>query len=335
MQRNIFIRLAVLVISIALITVAGITAQDGPPEPLVYENIEFPELPYASRYIEINGAKMHYMEAGDPGGTPILLLHGNPTWSYLWRNVMPHLEDSGRVIAVDLIGMGKSDKPDIGYTFVEHRDYLWGFIEMMELEDIVLVIHDWGSGLGFDYAYNHPNNVQAIAFMEAILAPIPELGMAGDAEMAAFFGMIRAGDGRGEQIIMGQNMFVEQFLPSMVVRELSEEEMNAYRAPYITPESRLPVFVWPNQIPIAGHPEDVHDIVSTYGEWVPQSELPKLYLYGTPGAVPEAFNAMVSEMYTNTETVNIGEALHFLQEDQPDAIGMAIAEWLDRVVFMD
>ena len=335
MKGKIFTRTLLLILSLSLILVGNVAAQDGPPEPVVYEGIEFPELPYPSRWIEINGSKIHYMETGDPGGTPILLLHGQPTWSYLWRNVMPHLEDSGRVIALDLIGMGLSDKPDIEYTYHDHREYIWGFIEAMELEDIVLVIHDWGSALGFDYAFNHQDNVQGIVFLEAVMAPIPSFGLVGDPEMAAFFETIRAGDGRGEAMLMGQNLFVEQFLPSMVVRELSEEEMNAYRAPYPTPDTRLPVFMWPNQIPVAGEPPAVHEVVAAYAEWLPQSELPKLQIHATPGAFPIQAVEQINDTFNNIETVNVGEGLHFIQEDQPDAMGEAIAEWLDRVVFAD
>ncbi len=334
MKGNTFVRLFSFVLSLSLLATIGVTAQQR-PEPVVYEGIEFPDLPYPSRWIEVNGSKMHYMETGDPAGTPILLLHGNPTWSYLWRNIMPHLEDSGRVIAPDLIGMGLSDKPDIGYTFVEQREYLWGFINAMELEDIVLVVHDWGSGLGFDYARNHQDNVQAIAFMEALLAPLPSTDFLSP-ENKQFIETIRATDGSGEAMIMGQNFFIEGFVPQAIVRELSEDELNAYRAPYPTPETRLPVFVWPNQIPIEGEPAEVQEIVGAYAEWLPQSDMPKLLLYATPGAlIPETAVPQIIETFNNLEAVHIGAGLHFVQEDQPDVIGESIAEWLGRVVFAD
>jgi haloalkane dehalogenase len=319
----------VLVLFALLLVAAGAQAQTGDPQPpIIYEGLEVPELPYASRWIEVNGAKMHYMETGNPGGRPILLLHGQPTWSYLWRNVMPHLEDSGRVIALDLIGMGLSDKPDIGYTFMEHREYVWGFIEAMELENIVLVIHDWGSALGFDYAFNHQDNVQAIAFMEALVAPPANYDEL-NPEFGAFLQLVRAGDGVGEELLINQNMFVEQLLPSAILRPLSEAELNAYRFPYPTPETRLPVFMWPNQVPIAGEPADVNAVVGEYAVWLTQTEMPMLNLYATPGLLMgENVAQMLQGMYKNLEILNVGEGLHFIQEDQPDAIGQGIAAWL-------
>lgn len=331
-MKDKFIRCMVgLALALALSANGLVAAQ--PSEPVVYEAIEFPALPYASRWIEVNGAKMHYMEAGDPAGSPVLLLHGNPTWSYLWRNIMPHLEDSGRLIALDLIGMGKSDKPDIGYTFVEHRDYLWRFIELMRLENLTLVVHDWGSGLGFDYARNHPDNIAGIAFMEALLAPFPGFDeMPG--EGSAMIQLIRSEDGSAEFALLGQNMFVEQFLPSAIMRQLSEEEMNAYRAPFPKPETRLPVLVWPRQIPVGGAPADTQEIVAAYAAWLPQSAIPKLLLHADPGAmIPMPAVTMLQNSYKNLETVAVGPGIHFIQEDQPDAIGIAIADWLERVVY--
>ncbi len=279
---------------------------------------------------------MHYMETGDLAGTPILLLYGQPTWSYLWRDVMPHLEDGGRVIALDLIGMGKSDKPDIDYTYMDHRAYVWGFIEAMELEDIVLVIHDWGSALGFDYAYNHQDNVQAIAFMEALVAPIPSLDDPTiNAEFGAFLEVVRTGDGVGEELLINQNVFVEQILLGAIARELSEEELNAYRAPYPTPTERLPVFMWPNQVPIAGEPAAVNEVVGTYGMWLTQTDMPMLMLHAEPVLIITPEVAMfIQSLYQNLESINVGEGIHFIQEDQPGAIGESIAEWLERVVLM-
>ncbi len=321
-------------VSLLLLVIPAAAQAQTPPQSLVYEGIEFPALPYASRWIEVDGAKMHYMEAGDPAGRPILLLHGNPTWSYLWRNVMPHLEDSGRVIALDLLGMGKSDKPAIGYTFVEHRDYVWRFIELMKLTDIALVVHDWGSALGFDYARNHTDNVRGIAFMEALMAPMPPVEDMPDSG-PGLIQIIRSDDGRAEAMMLGQNIFVEQFLPSAILRELSEDEMNAYRAPFPTPETRKPILVWPRQIPTGGEPADVHEIVSAYAQWLPTSDLPKLMLYGEPGMLPPPHLEMARTQYENLELVNVGAGLHFIQEDQPDTIGITIADWLERMVYAD
>ncbi len=301
-------------------------------EAVYYEGIEFPNLPYTSRWIEVKGSRMHYMEAGDPGGVPILLIHGNPTWSYLWRNVMPHLEERGRVIAVDLIGMGLSDKPDIGYTYFDHREYVWGFIEAMGLKNIVLVIHDWGSALGFDYAYHHQDNVRAIAFMEAHVATAAGYeGM--PADIARFLKAVRAGDAVGEEMILNQNMFIEQILPNMVKRKLKKEELDAYRAPYPSPETRLPIMMWPTQLPIGGEPADVVQLIETYAAWLKAAEIPMLNLYATPGlGLPESAAKQLQSQYQKLEIVNVGDGLHFFQEDQPDTVGTSIANWLRRVI---
>ena len=332
MKGNILTR-ALALVALALLTAAQAIGQGDGPKPVVYEGIEFPSLPYASRWIEVNDAKMHYIETGDPAGEPILLLHGNPTWSYLWRNIMPHLEDSGRVIAVDMIGMGKSDKPEIGYTFVEHREYLWRFIELMKLDNMVLVVHDWGGGLGFDYARNHPENVRGIVMMETLLRPFPGFDeMPGGApEMME---MIRSSDGRAEAAVLGQNMFVEQFLTSAVLRQLTGEEKDAYRAPFPNPDTRTPILTWPRQIPVGGEPADVHAIVSAYAQWLTQTEIPKLMLYAEPGMMmPAVALNMLRAQFKNMETASIGAGLHFIQEDQPDAIGQAIAKWLASDAF--
>lgn len=323
-----------LVLVLFALLAVGTTAraQTGDPKsPIVYKDLKPPTLPYPSRWIEVNGAKMHYMETGDPAGTPILLLHGQPTWSYLWRNVMPHLEKSGRVIAVDLIGMGLSDKPTLGYTYMEHRQYLWGFIEAMQLKDLVLVIHDWGSALGFDYAHNHQDNVRAIAFMEALVAPASKYEDF-NPEFATMLRTFRAGDGVGQELLINQNFFVEQVLPSAVLRKLTEAEMNAYRAPYPTPDTRLPLFMWPNQVPIGGQPADVNEIVGAYGRWLTQTEMPMLNLYATPGILMnEASAEQLQAAFRNLDILNVGAGLHFIQEDQPEAIGKGIADWLQRL----
>lgn len=287
------------------------------------------ETRYDTQFIEVNGSRIAYVEAGT--GDPILFLHGNPTSKYLWRNIMPWMEMHGRVIAPDLIGMGESDKPDIGYTFAEHSDYLTGFIEALGLENITLVIHDWGSGLGLDYAANHPANVKAIAMMEAVIAPaMPTTFDAMPPAMAEFFRTMRT-DGMGEELILNQNMFVEQVLPSSVIRELSDVEMAHYRAPYGDPASRLPTLVWPRQIPIDGEPTDVIERVTAYNEWLSASALPKLHVYVSPGAInpPEVVDYL-SQTLTNYESVYVGQGLHFIQEDHPEAIGRAIGDWYRR-----
>ncbi len=212
------------------------------------------DFPFESRYAEVLGSTMHYVDEGE--GDPILFVHGNPTSSYLWRNIIPYVTDRYRAIAVDLIGMGKSGKPDIAYTYQDHARYLNAFIETLGLEDITLVIHDWGSVLGFDYARSHEDNVLGIAFMEAIIPPrYPRLDPIGGA-----LGRFR-GPG-GEELVLQQNMFVEQILPGSVLRGLTEEEMRRYREPYPTPESRLPTLQWPRELPAVGEPARNVEVVT-------------------------------------------------------------------------
>lgn len=284
--------------------------------------------PFESHYIEVNGSNLHYIDEGS--GDPILFLHGNPTSSYLWRNVVPHLTPLGRAIALDLIGMGKSDKPDIEYRFFDHVEYMEGFIEKMGLENVTLVIHDWGSALGFYYAMRNESNVKAIAFMEAIVAPVPhwEAFPAGAREL---FQSFRTPD-VGWDMIVNQNMFVEQILPGAVMRALTDEEMDHYREPFVDPGSRKPIWRWPNEIPIEGEPADVAEAVLSYNEWLRQSELPKLLFYATPGALVQApMLEWLQQNLKNLAIVNLGPGIHFLQEDHPHLIGSALADWYGKL----
>ena len=287
------------------------------------------DFPFESHYVEVLGSKMHYIDEGE--GDPILFLHGNPTSSYLWRNVIPYVSDDARVIAVDLIGMGKSDKPDIDYSFVDHAKYVEAFIGELELKNVTLVIHDWGSGLGFNYAANNEENIKGIAFMEALLMPMPSYDAMPSPEMVEMFTNFRT-PGVGEELIMNQNIFVEQLLPGMILRELSEEEFNHYSEPYPTPESRKPVWKWPNEIPIGGEPQNTHDIISSYNQWLQSTEIPLLMIYATPGILGNEMAVQWAEAnLMNLETVHVGPGLHFIQEDNPDAIGEAISDWYQRM----
>jgi haloalkane dehalogenase len=282
------------------------------------------DFPYESRFLEIDGANIHYIEKG--AGDPILFIHGNPTSSYLWRNIIPHLTSVGRCIAIDLIGMGKSDKPDIEYRFFDHVKYVEGFIEKMRLENITLVIHDWGSGLGFHYAMHHESNVKGIAFMEAIIMSVPSWDWF-PAEMKEIFQAFRTPD-VGWDMIVNNNMFIEQILPGGVVRKLTEEEMNYYRSPFVDPASRRPIWQWPNEIPIGGEPRDVAEAVDNYSGKLQQSELSKLLFYATPGALlPQLVVDWCQQNLKNLSSVNIGQGLHYLQEDNPHLIGSEIAKW--------
>ena len=284
-----------------------------------------PEL--ASRYTEVRGSRMHYVEAGS--GNPILFLHGNPTSSYLWRNVLPHVSGQGRCIALDLIGMGKSDKPDIDYRFADHARYVEGFVEALGLNNVTLVIHDWGAGLGLDYACRHRSNVRAVAFMEGVYRPV-----SWKEQPLLFRWVFRRlrHPVKGRKMIIDKNFFVEKMLPMMVMRKLTAEEMGHYREPFLVPESRLPLQIWPREIPFDGDPADVHARIGDATKWLRASDVPKLLLWVKPGGV---FKKRDVEWWrrevANLEEVYLGKGKHYIQEDHPDAIGKAIAEWLVRV----
>ena len=276
--------------------------------------------------IEVLGSRMAYVEAGS--GDPIVFLHGNPTSSYLWRNVMPHLESQGRCIAPDLIGMGDSDKlEDSGpdrYTFVEHRRYLDALLEALDVTaDVTLVVHDWGSALGFDWANRHRNALRGIAYMEAIVRPMSWQDWP-DAARQVFQGFRSPA---GESMVLENNVFVERVLPGSILRKLADEEMDAYRRPFAEPgESRRPTLTWPRQIPIEGEPADVVEIVTRYGEWLAASEVPKLFVNAEPGAILTGPQRDFCRTWPNQQEVTVSGS-HFIQEDSPDEIGEAVAKW--------
>ncbi|MDQ3399305.1 MAG: haloalkane dehalogenase [Deinococcota bacterium] len=281
---------------------------------------------FGSKTVAVKGSWLHYLEAGT--GDPVLFLHGNPTWSYLWRNVIPHVEDKGRCIAVDLIGMGRSGKPDIAYRLVDHVAYLDAFIDALELRDLTLVMHDWGVAIGLHYAKRFPARVRALAFMEGHLRPIDRWERF-DEGSRAMFKDLRT-DGLGQRMVIEDNFFIETILPAGTQRTLSDREMNAYRAPYLEPRARKPLWRWPNEIPIEGTPADVVEIVN--GNWhsLAAADLPKLLLYARPGAVigTDAVS-LCQETLSNLTAADVGDGLHFLPEDRPDEIGVALAHWLE------
>lgn len=283
-----------------------------------------PTFPFESHYLEVHGSKMHYIDEGK--GDPILFLHGNPTSSYLWRNVIPHLTQYGRCIALDLIGMGKSDQPDLDYRFATHVRYVEGFIEKMGLQNITLVIHDWGSALGFHYAMRHQENVKGIAFMEAIVKPLS--WQDGSFMEKMLFQWMR-NPNRGGKRIIEKNFFVKRVLPMLTVRKLSDAEKAAYAAPYPDKRSRKTTAVWPQEIPIEGEPADNHRLVADYYAKLKTSPLPKLLLWAKPGMIIKGEKAAqeIKREFPNTKTVYIGKGKHFIQEDRPHEIGQAIAEW--------
>ncbi len=304
------------------------TAASGQKVPPMAISAEFP---YESHYVEIAGSRIHYVDQGE--GDPILFLHGQPTSSYLWRNIMPHVEGQGRVIAPDNIGFGKSDKPDIDYVFADHYRYLEGFIEALDLQNITLVVHDWGSGLGLHYAAQHPDNVKGIVMMESILAPVmpAESYEALAKPLEDFFRTMRD-PVLGPQLMIEENHFVEVVLPGFISRDLDQAAHDYYRQPFLEKSSRKPINQWPNEMPIGGEPADVAEVVAAYNAWLLQTETPILFLYASPGALnPPEVADWWAERAKNIETVYIGPGLHFVQEDQPYAIGRAISDWYRRL----
>lgn len=281
---------------------------------------------YSKQYRTIHGKQMAYIDEGE--GDPIVFLHGNPTSSFLWRNIMPYMEGKGRLIAPDLIGMGDSEKLDNSgpqsYTYVEHRKFLFGLLEALGVKtNVTLVLHDWGSGLGFHWAHMHPSALKGIAFMEAIVAPISALSDLGDAE-DVFRGFRSPA---GDKMILEDNIFIEQLLPGLVIRDLTETEMAEYRRPFLEAgEDRRPVLTWPRELPIAGEPADIVRLISAYGAWLAQSDVPKLFVNAEPGAlIIGPARDFVRSWPAITEVTVPGR--HYIQEDSADLIGQAIASW--------
>jgi len=276
------------------------------------------------------GHRMAYHERGS--GQPIVFLHGNPTSSYIWRNVLGQLEGLGRLIVPDLIGMGDSDKlPQPGpgtYRFATHRDHLAAFIDAVidTQEKIILVAHDWGAALAFDWANHHRSRVAGIAYMEAIVRPITPAD--GASELGPTFMALRSP--QGDAMILEQNMFVEQLLPKLVMRTLSDAEMAEYRRPFGTPADRWPTLDWPRQIPLAGNPPEVVAIVESYAAWMAENDLPKLFVNAEPGAVlTRGLRDFCRSWKQQTEVTVTGK--HFIQEDSPREIGEAIAGWISEM----
>ena len=286
------------------------------------------EAPLAKNTVDVSGARMAYHERG--AGRPILFLHGNPTSSYLWRDVVPELEGHGRLIAPDLIGMGDSAKlPDPGadtYRFTTHRRYLDAFIDAVagRSEPVVLVVHDWGSALGFDWANRHRDRVSGIAYMEGIVRPVASWDEWSPQATPIFQGFR---SDKGEQMILERNMFVERVLPGSVLRKLTEAEMAEYRRPYPNASDRWPTLTWPRQIPIAGEPADVVQIAAEYAQWMAENEIPKLFVNAEPGAILIGAPREFCRSWKNQTEVTVPGS-HFIQEDSGPAIGRAIAGWL-------
>ena len=286
------------------------------------------DFPYPSHFTDVLGSRMHYVEHGN--GDPILFLHGQPTWSYLWRKVLPELEGKGRLIAVDLIGFGLSEKPDIPYNIDDHIRYLDGFIEALGLDRITIVCHDWGSFFGFHYACRHPARIKGLAFMEAMLNPIPGYD-AFDPQTREFFQTLRSSQANAERMMIDENQFVENILPAMICRQLEPHELDAYRAPWTDRQSRRILCTFPQNLCIGKEPASVYRMQTAYVEWLGQTDLPKLLIHAEPGfLIPAQAVDSYRKQLPNLETAFVGSGLHYIQEDQPQKIGQAIANWMDR-----
>ena len=286
--------------------------------------------PFTKKFAEVNGRQIAYVEEGQ--GDPIVLLHGNPTSSYLWRNVVPELVGSGRVIVPDLLGQGDSAKLPASegpgrYTFAAVYEHLAGLLEALGVNNrVTLVIHDWGSALGFHWAHQHPDAVRGIAYMEGIVMPInwddwPE-------SARGIFQGFRSE--KGEELVLERNMFVDAVLPSSVLRGLTEEEMVHYRAPFSTPEDRQPTLNWPRQIPIQGEPENMVTLVQAYADFMAASDIPKLFINAEPGSILVGRQREFCRSWPNQQEVTV-KGTHFIQEDSPAEIGQAVAAWLSNI----
>lgn len=286
------------------------------------------ELPRKS--VDVLGRRMAYVETGE--GPPMVFQHGNPTSSYLWRNIMPPLSRRARCIALDLIGMGDSDKlPDSGpgsYRFVEHRRYFDRALETLGVtENVTLVGHDWGSALAFDWANRRREAVRGIAYMEALVRPLSWAEWP-EPSRGIFKGFRSAA---GESLVLEKNVFVERVLPGSVLRGLGESEMAVYRRPFREPgEDRRPTLTWPRQIPIDGEPEDVTAIASAYADWLLHCEVPKLFVNAEPGAILVGAQREFCRRFRNQVEVSVAGS-HFIQEDSPSEIAAAIGDWFDTL----
>jgi haloalkane dehalogenase len=285
-----------------------------------------PEDPFPRSRIRIRDAVMAYVDTGE--GTPIVFLHGNPTSSYLWRNVIPHVRHLGRCLAPDLVGMGQSAKlPDPGpgtYSFATHAAYLEQWLEEVEAGGpVVLVLHDWGSALGFDWARRHPGRVRGIAFTEAIVSPLTWADWPAGARK--IFRTMRGDE--GEAAVLENNVFVERILPASVARGLTPEAHEHYRAPFRTPQDRWPTLEWPRQIPIENVPPRMHDVVARYGRWLAGSDVPKLFLNADPGSILVGRQRGVVRKWPALTEVTVPGS-HFVPEDSPHEIGRALAGWI-------
>ena len=291
--------------------------------------IEISDQEIEKKTVKVLGKNMAYVEKGE--GDPIIFQHGNPTSSYLWRNIIPHLENQGKCIAIDLIGMGDSDKledeGDNTYSYHVHKKYFDACLKELGIkDDITFVIHDWGSALGFNWAYNNKNSVRGICYMEAIVKTIswddwPEDGK-------SIFQGFRSE--AGEDLVLKKNLFIEGVLPGAIIRNLSNKEMDVYRKPFLKEIERRPTLDWPRQIPIDNKPEEVCNIVKDYSLWMSINEIPKLFINANPGSILKGEQRDFCRKWKNQEEVTV-KGSHFIQEDSPKDIGQAISSWFQKI----
>ncbi|MFE8700007.1 haloalkane dehalogenase [Cytobacillus sp. FJAT-54145] len=281
---------------------------------------------YERKRVQVLDTEMAYIDEGK--GDPVVFLHGNPTSSYLWRNIIPEVIDFGRCLAPDLIGMGLSGKaPSGSYTFIDHARYLDSWFDTLKLDQVTLVIHDWGSALGFDWANRHRDRVKGIAYMEAFVKPLSWEEWPDGA--TNIFKKMRSP--KGEPFILEENGFIEKILPSSIIRNLSEDEMNAYRRPFLQPgETRRPMLTWPREIPFDGEPAVVHEIIQNYSSWLTSSHFPKLFVNTEPGTILTGHQREFCRSWPNQTEVTV-KGLHFVQEDSPKEIGTAVAEFVKSI----
>ena len=282
---------------------------------------------YPRKRVAVLDTEIAYVDTGE--GDPVVFLHGNPTSSYLWRNVIPKVEGGARCLAPDLVGMGDSGKAlDGSYRFVDHVRYIDAWFDALGLtSNMTLVCHDWGSALAFHWAHRHPERVKGIAYMEAIVGPLTWDNWP-DSATRIFQGMR---SDAGEGMVLEKNMFVERVLPASVIRELTGEEMEVYRKPYLEPgESRRPTLTWPREIPIEGEPTDVHELATAYSRWLASSDVPKLFINAEPGAILTGDQREFCRTWPNQQEVTV-KGSHFIQEDSPAEVGDAISEWLGSI----
>jgi len=292
------------------------------------KNLSTQSLP--KKYIEVLGKQMAYCEIGE--GKPIVFQHGNPTSSYLWRNIMPYMESQGRCIAIDLIGMGDSDKlEDFGnntYSYQVQKKYFDACLEALNItDDVTFVIHDWGSALGFNWAQDHPSKIKAICYMEGIVRPLKWEEWPKDA--TRIFQGFRSD--AGEEMILKKNLFIESVLPGSIIRDLSEDEMNEYRKPFYSEADRQPTLDWPRHIPLDNEPKEMAEVVQDYADWMAQNEIPKLFINAEPGAILIGPQREFCRAWKNQTEVTV-KGKHFIQEDSPHEIGSAIKEWLQSLI---